>query len=121
MPGLVLTGVGTGIVNAALGRIAVESVPPGRAGMGSGANNTARYIGGAAGAALIVSIASAGGGHALISGWNIAGARLGRAVRARSRDSSRAAGAGAATRLTARRSAWSLQPPPRGGARIHGR
>jgi MFS family permease len=72
LPGLLVTGVGSGIVNAALGRIAVESVPPDRVGMGSGANNTARYLGGAAGAALIVSIASAGGAHALIHGWNIA-------------------------------------------------
>ena len=72
VPGLFVTGVGTGIVNGALGRIAVESVPPGRVGMGSGANNTARYLGGAAGAALVVSIASAGGAHELVDGWNIA-------------------------------------------------
>ena len=72
MPGLFVTGVGSGIVNAALGRIAVESVPAGRVAMGAGANNTARYLGGAAGAALIVSIASAGGAHGLIDGWNIA-------------------------------------------------
>ena len=44
--------------------------------MGSGANNTARYLGGAAGAALVVSIASAGGAHALIAGWNIAANRF---------------------------------------------
>ena len=72
IPGLFVTGLGTGIVNAALGRIAVESVPHGRVGMGSGANNTARYLGGATGAALVVSIASAGGAHQLIDGWNIA-------------------------------------------------
>ncbi len=72
VPGLFVTGLGTGVVNAALGRIAVESVPPGRVGMGSGANNTARYLGGAAGAALIVSIASAGGAHGLVHGWNTA-------------------------------------------------
>jgi MFS family permease len=72
VPGLFLAGLGTGVVNAGLGRIAVESVPPSRAGMGSGANNTARYLGGAAGASLIVSIASAGGAHGLIAGWNVA-------------------------------------------------
>src|SRR5450755_4741018 len=72
LPGLFVTGLGSGIVNAALGRIAVESVPRGRVGMGSGANNTARYLGGAAGAALTVSIASAGGAHELINGWNTA-------------------------------------------------
>ena len=72
VPGLCVAGLGSGIVNAALGRIAVESVPPGRLGMGSGANNTARYLGGAAGAALVVSIGSAGGPHQLIHGWNVA-------------------------------------------------
>jgi MFS family permease len=72
VPGLFITGLGTGVINAALGRIAVESVPPGRLGMGSGANNTARYLGGAAGAALIISIGSAGGAHQLTAGWNIA-------------------------------------------------
>ena len=86
VPGLFVTGLGTGLVNAALGRIAVESVPHGRVGMGSGANNTARYLGGAAGAALVVSIASAGGAHALIAGWNIAAARVRRAMRARGGD-----------------------------------
>jgi MFS family permease len=72
LPGLFITGVGTGTINAALGRIAVESVPRGRGGMGSGANNTARYLGGAGGAALAVSIATAGGAHELINGWNTA-------------------------------------------------
>jgi MFS family permease len=72
VPGLFVTGLGTGVVNAALGRVAVESVPHGRAGMGSGANNTARYLGGAAGAALVVSIGSAGGAQGVIDGWNIA-------------------------------------------------
>ncbi len=72
VPGLFVTGLGSGVINAALGRIAVESVPRSRAGIGSGANNTARYLGGAAGAALVVSIASAGGAHGLVDGWNIA-------------------------------------------------
>jgi MFS family permease len=72
VPGLIITGLGTGVVNAALGRLAVESVPHGHVGMGSGANNTARYVGGAAGAALVVSIASAPGAHGLIAGWDIA-------------------------------------------------
>ena len=73
LPGLVLAGIGSGIANAALGRLAVESVPPDRAGMGSGANNTARYLGGAAGVALVISIASAGG-RQLVSGLNTAAA-----------------------------------------------
>jgi MFS family permease len=72
VPGLIVTGVGSGIANAALGRIAVESVPRNRAGMGSGANNTARYLGGAAGVALVVSIGSGAGDGGLIAGWNSA-------------------------------------------------
>jgi MFS family permease len=70
LPGLIVAGVGTGIANAALGRIAVESVPPTRAGMGSGANNTARYLGGAAGVAVVVSVASAAGTGSPVGGWN---------------------------------------------------
>jgi MFS family permease len=72
LPGLLVAGVGSGIANAALGRIAVESVPHDRVGMGSGANNTARYLGGAAGVALVVSIASGTGENGLTHGWNIA-------------------------------------------------
>ena len=86
MPGLFVTGLGTGIVNAALGRIAVESVPHGRVGMGSGANNTARYLGGAAGAALVVSIASAGGAHRAHRRLEHRGARVRRVIRARGGD-----------------------------------
>jgi MFS family permease len=70
-PGLAIAGVGSGIANAALGRLAVESVPHERAGMGSGANNTARYLGGAAGVALVVAVVSGSGGG-LVSGWNAA-------------------------------------------------
>jgi MFS family permease len=72
LPGLVVAGVGSGIANAALGRIAVESVPPDAAGMGSGANNTARYLGGAAGIALVATLASNAGPNQLIHGWNSA-------------------------------------------------
>jgi len=71
VPGLAIAGVGSGIANAALGRLAVESVPHERAGMGSGANNTARYLGGAAGVALVVAVVSGSGGG-LVSGWNVA-------------------------------------------------
>ena len=67
VPGLLVAGVGSGIANAALGRIAVESVPHDRVGMGSGANNTARYLGGAAGVALVVTIASSAGTNGLIT------------------------------------------------------
>ncbi|PZS27340.1 MAG: MFS transporter [Pseudonocardiales bacterium] len=58
-PGLVIAGVGSGILNAALARLAVESVPAGRAAMGSGANNTARYLGSGAGVAVVVAVVAA--------------------------------------------------------------
>jgi MFS family permease len=70
VPGLLLAGIGTGMANAALGRIAVASVPPAQAGMGSGANNTARYLGGAAGVALVVTVASATGIGGAVPAWN---------------------------------------------------
>ena len=74
VPGLVVAGVGSGLANAALGRLAVEAVPPARAGMSSGASNTARYLGGAAGIALTVALATGDGTSAsgLVAGWNVA-------------------------------------------------
>lgn len=74
VPGLAVAGIGSGVANAALGRLAVESVPADSAGMGSGANNTARYLGGAAGVALVVAIASShgAGGEGLVRGWDAA-------------------------------------------------
>ncbi|MGW7362344.1 MFS transporter [Streptomyces sp. NPDC054841] len=66
LPGLVVAGVGSGLLNAALPHLAVESVPPERAAMGSGANNTARYIGSAAGVALMIAVSAAGTNAALI-------------------------------------------------------
>jgi MFS family permease len=75
LPGLVILGIGSGVVNASLGRLALESVPRERAGMGSGANNTSRYLGGAAGVALVVALATGHGGTgaaALLAGWNTA-------------------------------------------------
>ncbi|MGW1691254.1 MFS transporter [Streptomyces sp. NPDC002399] len=59
---LIVSGIGSGLLNAALPRLAVESVPPERAAMGSGANNTARYIGSSAGVALTIAIAATGSG-----------------------------------------------------------
>ncbi len=71
-PGLAIAGIGSGVVNAALARLAVESVPPGAAGVGSGANNTARYLGSAVGIALVVAIIASGGTgpSGLFDGWN---------------------------------------------------
>ncbi|MCD7444177.1 MFS transporter [Streptomyces lincolnensis] len=61
LPGLVLAGVGSGLLNAALPLLSVESVPAGRAAMGSGAQQTFRYIGSCAGVALTIALATSTG------------------------------------------------------------
>jgi len=66
-----VTGLATGVLNALLGREAVASVPPDRAAMGSGANNTARYLGAACGITLFVVVATHAGAD-LLAGWNVA-------------------------------------------------
>lgn len=58
VPGLLVAGITSGVVNSALGREAVASVPVGRAAMGSGANNTARYVGSAIGTTVVAVIAT---------------------------------------------------------------
>ena len=71
MPGLLVAGIASGILNAALGREAVASVPEGRGSLGSGANNTARYVGAALGVTVVSVVAlhtpTAAG---LAAGWN---------------------------------------------------
>ncbi|GAW48288.1 MULTISPECIES: MFS transporter [unclassified Nocardioides] len=66
-----VAGLATGVLNALLGREAVASVPPDRAAMGSGANNTARYLGAACGITLFVVVATHAGAD-LLEGWNVA-------------------------------------------------
>ncbi|MFB6835510.1 MFS transporter [Streptomyces sp. NPDC056361] len=89
LPGLLTAGAGSGLLNAALPRLAVDSVPPQRAAMGSGANNTARYIGSSAGVALTLALAATDPNTALLASaaLALAGAALtlalGRLVRAR--------------------------------------
>jgi MFS family permease len=70
LPGLVVLGVGYGAANAALGREAVAHVPPAKAGMGSGANNTARYLGAAVGVTLVVLVVGTGPQADLLAGWD---------------------------------------------------
>lgn len=57
IPGLVVIGLASGVLNAGLGRQAVTTVPSGQAALGSGANNTARYIGSGLGVTLVVLVA----------------------------------------------------------------
>jgi MFS family permease len=60
VPGFIVLGVGTGLLNASLAQAAVSVVPPSRSGMGAGANNTARYLGAALGVALVVGLLHSG-------------------------------------------------------------
>jgi Na+/melibiose symporter-like transporter len=72
LPGLVIAGIASGVLNAGLGRQAIASVPADRASLGSGANNTSRYLGSSIGVTLVVIIATGSGGSvgARISAWN---------------------------------------------------
>jgi hypothetical protein len=76
LPGLLVAGAANGVLNAALGRQAVASVPADRAAMGSGANNTARYVGSGIGIAVVTVLLTrtgpAPGADGLLSGWNVA-------------------------------------------------
>jgi MFS family permease len=58
LPGLIVAGIGSGLLNAALPLLSVESVPADRAAMGSGAQQTLRYIGSAVGVALTIALAT---------------------------------------------------------------
>jgi MFS family permease len=66
---LVVAGAGTGVLNSVLGRESIASVPPDRAAMGSGAQNTARYLGAAIGITLFVTVATHTG-QTLFDGFN---------------------------------------------------
>ncbi|WBO66088.1 MFS transporter [Streptomyces camelliae] len=70
LPGLIIGGVGSGLLNGALPLLAVDSVPRARAAMGSGAQQTFRYIGSCAGVALTIALATSSGD--LAHGANLA-------------------------------------------------
>ena len=76
LPSLLVAGLATGVLNAVLGREAVANVPADRAAMGSGSNNTARYLGAACGItvfSVVLSHAGSGVGPAkLVDGWSSA-------------------------------------------------
>lgn len=73
-PGAQAWLLSAGILNAALGRQAVATVPLDRTAMGSGVNNTARYLGSAIGitlaAILIAHGAEVGGLTGILAGWD---------------------------------------------------
>lgn len=78
VPGTLVVGVCFGVLNATVGREAVASVPPERAAMGSGANNTARYVGAAVGISLVAVVLSSsepvGTPAGIVAGWSTAAA-----------------------------------------------
>ncbi len=77
LPSMLVAGLATGVLNAVLGREAVANVPADRAAMGSGSNNTARYLGAACGI-TVFSVVFSHAGHgsspaaALVDGWSTA-------------------------------------------------
>jgi MFS family permease len=56
VPALLVAGAGYGAVNPALTRLSIDSVPADRGSMGSGVNNTMRYIGTAAGIPIVATL-----------------------------------------------------------------
>jgi MFS family permease len=73
VPGMFVAGVFSGLLNAALGREAVASVPEGEGALGSGANNTARYLGSALGVTVVAVVAATAPSlepQGLIDSWN---------------------------------------------------
>ncbi|MCI2419196.1 MFS transporter [Saccharopolyspora sp. K220] len=72
LPGLLVAGVATGVLNAGLGRQATATVPPDRAAVGVGMNNTTRYVGASIGVTVVGVLAAAPRDDiaAQLSGWN---------------------------------------------------
>ncbi|MGW5148189.1 MFS transporter [Rhodococcus koreensis] len=79
VPGLLLAGIASGLLNAGLGRQAVASVPADQGGLGSGANNTARYLGSSIGVTVvsIIALDPAGTIGGMMTGWNHAAVTTG--------------------------------------------
>ncbi|MFI5610290.1 MFS transporter [Amycolatopsis sp. NPDC051903] len=70
-PGFAIAGIGTGLLNASLGAQAVATVPAHHASMGSGVNNTARYLGSGLGVAVVTSTVAPSSPQALLHSWAI--------------------------------------------------
>ena len=76
LPGLLIAGAANGVLNAALGRRAIETVPSDQTAMGSGANNTSRYIGSSLGLTLVSVLLAKGstqaGNQGMLDSWDVA-------------------------------------------------
>lgn len=72
IPGLLVAGIATGVLNSALGRQATGTVPVGNAAMGTGLNNTARYVGASIGVTVVFVLAAVPQADpaARFAGWN---------------------------------------------------
>jgi MFS family permease len=67
LPGLIVAGLATGLLNTALARQAVATVPANNIAMGTGANNTARYLGASIGVSAASVIATS---EDRVLGWD---------------------------------------------------
>ncbi|MBS7668792.1 MFS transporter [Croceicoccus gelatinilyticus] len=65
--GMMIAGAANGLLNVALGQQAIASVPHDRSAMGSGANNSARYLGSAVGLTIAALLMAGSGGDSWIS------------------------------------------------------
>jgi MFS family permease len=72
LPGLLLAGLASGVLNAALPRQAVASMPPGLASVGSAVNNTGRFVGAAVGITAVALLAAHPTPAAIVAGWDAA-------------------------------------------------
>lgn len=72
--GMFVAGTAAGVVNSGLGRETAASAPAGRSGLGSGVNNTARYLGSAIGVTVSATLLLSAGHRAALlqQGWNAA-------------------------------------------------
>lgn len=68
VPGLIMLGISSGVLNSGLARQSVASVPADHAAMGTGANNTARYIGSSIGVSIAGVLAVSMSTY--VQGWN---------------------------------------------------
>jgi MFS family permease len=71
VPGFVIAGLGTGLLNPVLGAQAVATVPPRDASMGSGVNNTARYLGSGLGVAVLTASVNPSTPQSLLHTWTV--------------------------------------------------
>ncbi|WP_393916228.1 MFS transporter [Halostreptopolyspora alba] len=72
VPGLLVAGLATGVLNAGLARQAVATVPPERTALGTGITNTARYLAASIGVTVVSVLAASPKADTAtqLAGWN---------------------------------------------------